>query len=395
MRLEYKNAFNRLSISDEANRMLLQIPQEKAKIKTSGFFLKHSIMKLVYAAIIIAVLSVPTIKVLAGVDFGALFKGLFKEKSEFIVDYASQPEVIVTKNTFEDIDISIKGITGDKSLIYVLLEVTRKDGSAFEEADYDFAYKFIDLKKKIETFDEDPLSSYYKELAQIEDEDDGKDSDTSNSKNKNKDLKQDRADHFVMLDDEVLSDNIITFAYVANIETEIDGVEYFIPRETFEISLGNLKISEDQIIEGSWEAEFIADYTPSDEIYVNVDKPYRMPTCLTDDEYLEENEWFLYDFTLSNVALRYNCNYSYWADVSRTTYTWKKLYIEMKDGSIVGKKYFDDERDGIRSGTSRMGWLGGSGDTGEPFTFRWLFAEPIDIKQVKAVHIGDLTIKIN
>ena len=37
MRLEYKNAFNRLSISDEANRMLLQIPG-KAKIKTSGFF---------------------------------------------------------------------------------------------------------------------------------------------------------------------------------------------------------------------------------------------------------------------------------------------------------------------------------------------------------------------
>ena len=91
-----------------------------------------------------------------------------------------------------------------------------------------------------------------------------------------------------------------------------------------------------------------------------------MPTCLTDDEYLERMNGF-FMFTLC-VALRYNCNYSYWA-CFQTTYM-EKLYIEMKDGSIVGKNILM-MRDGIRSGTSRMGWLGGS-VTGEPFTFRWL-----------------------
>ena len=70
-------------------------------------------MKLVYAAIIIAVLSVQL-----GVSRWILEHYLKDYLRSRIHSSASQPEVIVTKNTFEDIDISIKGITGDKSICF-------------------------------------------------------------------------------------------------------------------------------------------------------------------------------------------------------------------------------------------------------------------------------------
>lgn len=404
MRQEYKDTFNHLVISDEANEKLLQIPQKELNTSSLSKTVKHPVMKMVYAVLIIALISVPTFTVLAanGIDVKAIFGGIFGEKAGLIQDNAGQPQFSVIKDTFEDIDISIRGIAGDKSVIYIILDVERTDGSPFEDDDYSFAYKYMELSKLIQR-----SSSFegYKDQAGVIDGVD-ESSDTSLAlllDDPSTNFQRSEMDFIVRISDDDLTDNRKSFAYIMNMETEVDGEDYYIAGETYVLTLANLIKSEEEIFSGSlfgeeevisqgvWVGEFVADYVVSDEIYIEVNKIARMPEWKTDDSYLDEHDLLISNITLSSLALRYTCEYD--NTFLKPADYWTQLYIEMEDGSIMGVPTFDELAERIITDAPRR-MISGGRFNDDPWKYRWVFDEPIDLTKVKTVHIGDLAINV-
>lgn len=398
MKQEYKNAFNQLSISDEANEKLMQIPENSKNTNNRRrFFRKHPIIKLAYAILIIAVLSIPTITVLAanGIDVRTIFGGLFGEKAELIKKHASEPQVTVIENTFEDIDISIKGIAGDKSLIYIILELARKDEGPFEDGDYNFASKFLDLEKKVELLQDDTLRNNYKNRADTADEIIRSSTEVRKGDREGIDYLQKRSEYFINISDEELPEHIKTFAYIVNIETEMYGQHYFIPEETYKLTLNDFTKSGEEVSAGIWDVEFVANYTESDEIFIEVNQAARMPEWGTDDVYLEEYELDVSNINLSNLALRYSGEYDNTFDNYSEPGYWSQLYVEMEDGDIIGVSTFDEMIDIIFSDSAPRRMISGGKFHEDPWKYRWIFNEPIDISKVKTIHIGSLSIDVN
>lgn len=368
MKQVYKDTFNRLSISEEANQKLMQIPY---KITNKSRFNKHGIAKFAYAMIIIVLLTVPTITVMAanGVDIRDLFGSIFGEKAKLIQENTSLPEIDVLSNTFDNIDITITGITGDSKLIYIAMDIYKKDGSSFIEDECDFDEIHFTLKQlndrlnEIKRLDFNYLQSY--------------------------------SSDFFSIPDENIEDNKRSFAYVINIETEIDGRSYYIPGETYYLKFSNFDV-EDDFGYGLWEAEFTVNYKEADALTFEVNKTGHMPRWGTDEDYNPDTEMLITNIELSPFALRYECEYDNSFDSAIDH--WKQIYLVMEDGSIIGDDSFKSLLDRIMSDTGvTMSWgsISGGKHNDNPWKYRWIFSEPIDILQVKSIHFGSLSIDLH
>lgn len=278
----------------------------------------------------------------------------------------------------------------------------RTDGSPFEDDDYSFAYKYMELSKLITR--SSSLESYKDQAGVIDGADES--SETSLAlllDNPSTDFQRSEMDFIVRISDDDLTDNKKSFAYIMNMETEIDGEDYYIPGETYVLTLANLIKSEEEIFGGSlfgeeevisqgvWVGEFVADYVFSDEIYLEVNQVARMPEWKTDDSYLDEYDLLISNITLSSFALRYTCEYD--NTFFKPADYWDQLYIEMEDGSIMGVSTFDELAERIITDAPRRMISGGRFNDG-PWEYRWVFNEPIDLNKVKTVNIGDLAISV-
>ena len=61
------------------------------------------------------------------------YSDVFGDKVALVEDNATLPEVNVLSNTFENIDIVPTGIVGDMNLVFITMDVIKKDGSNFNE----------------------------------------------------------------------------------------------------------------------------------------------------------------------------------------------------------------------------------------------------------------------
>ena len=369
MRRDYKDAFNQLTISDEADKKLYQIPTNYSEKRNK----RKAIVRLAYAMLIIAIVSFPTITVLAanGVDVLSIFKRKFGDKTELIETNIAIPDVNVLSNTFEDIEIDITGIAGDNKLIYITMDITKKDGSIFKPKEYKFADTAFDIKILNEKLAESETVDF--------------------------DFLQSTSTNFMAIPDDVIEDNKMSFAYVIDIETSINEQDYLIPGETYYLKLNNF-VAEDMLAKGIWEGEFVANYVEADSIIIEeVNQIAHLPRWSTDFDYNPSTEMLISSIELSPFALRYTCEYdkSLEPDMEDRDFDyWHKLYFEMEDGSLVGIDSFETRINNLLSDTRQGGFISGGGQNDGPYKWRWIFNEPLDISKVKTINIGDLSIDL-
>lgn len=367
MKQVYKETFNSLSISDEASEKLMQIPYQVSEKRSRK---KHGFIKFAYAFALILFLTVPTITVMAatGVNLRDIFGRLFGENADIVQENASFPEVNVLSNTFENIDINITGIAGDEKLIYIAMDIYKKDGSSFSQDEYEF--DIVDFRLKL-------LNDNVKESGRVD-----------------FDFVESRSSKFIAIPDEDYEDNKRSFAYVANIETEIDGKSYYVPGETYSLKFVNYNDKND-FGRGEWEAEFSVNFDPAKSTSFEVNQTALMPRWGTDYDYNPTTEMLITSIELSPFALRYVCEYD--NSFGSVEDIWRKLYIEMDDGSFIGDESFNAMLDRIATGTMEVkSWgpiFGGNYNNG-PYKYSWIFNKPIDVSRVKAIHFGNLTISV-
>lgn len=365
MKQEYKDTFDQLSISDKANEKLHKISSEISCFKTSK---RPTIMKWAYALLIIVIVSVPTVTVLAanGIDISAVFRDMFGEKIELIQENMSTPEVNILSNTFENIDLEITGIAGDNKLLYITMDITKKDGSIFHQANQGFSDIYFNLMEL-----HDKLMD-------------------SNNEKLDFNFDQSSSQYFTSIPNDDINGRKLSFAFVINIETEIEGHKYFIPGETYYLKLSNDNTNTgSEFGKGTWEGEFVANYTEAESINLVVNQIAKLPRWGTDDDYIMSTEMLITDVELSPFALRFTCEKDF---INRDHDYWYKLYFEMDDGSIVGIDSYETQMNYLLSDSHKLGHIAGAGQIQGPYKRWWVFSEPLDVSKVKTINIGDLSI---
>lgn len=367
MKQVYKDTFDQISISDEAGIKLLQIPSDISSNRKAN---RHMVIKYVYAMLMIAIISIPTVSVLAanGVDVVSIFRRIFGERTQLVQDNISVPEVKVLSDTFENIDIEITGIAGDKKLIYITMDISKKDGSAFKQGEYEFSDTTIHLKSLNDRLNENKILDF--------------------------DFLQSTSSLFIPIPDEDAEDNKKSFAYIVNIETEIDEQSYIIPGEEYYLRLSNYD-ADSEFGKGIWEGEFEANYTEADSYTLELNKVASLPRWGTEEDYNPSTEMLISIIELSPFALRYVCDYDGIlgdAEGEKDHDYWHKLYFEMEDGSIFGRDSFEVMINDLLSDNHKGASIFGGGQNDGPFKWRWIFDEPLDVTKVKTIHIGDQAI---
>lgn len=384
MKKEYKETFNQVTISETAVNKIIKSartlrsrdPQEKG----------HGIPQIAAVFLIMVLLFALAVPVLAieGFNFFGVFKGLFGDTAEIVEESGSLPVVDVRENSFTNIDITVTGIAGDNNLIYIIMDIARKDGKGFKRKWTEMSGFNVAKLEQIRLNETQNMNKNIRE-------------DTSQKEKEFIDYSQGTSQWWVRLEDDHPRDNVITLAFIVDIETMIDGEEVYIPGETYILTLGGFKDEATSFLNGGlWRGEFVADYRPPETITKEVHKEAKFPDWGTSDQ-------FTYGFTLGRFeltpfALRYHCDdYAEYirADMDET---WPCLYVEMKDGSTKGYKTHDEYIGRLWEYKSLF--LSSSGDSilnGEIIqenSSLMVFEQPIDLNEVKAVHFGDLTVPI-
>lgn len=382
MKKEYKETFNQIEIGKGAVKDILALakdPHDRRYQNKRGGIRKLTVV-LTAVALTVA-LAIPVMAI-DGFDFVGVFRGLFGDTAEIVQETGAYPEVTVLENTFEDLDVHITGIAGDENLIYIMLDVTRKDGKGFSDKWTEkcgFGTVLLELQQANEIRNAGPGAS-----GQMQ----GKD---------RIGYIQATSENWVALTD-TASANTKTLAYIVDLKTEIEGQAYNIPGETYILELRDFSDPTSSLdSSGVWKAEFVPDYQPPKKITRDVHQPVHLPDWGTTDS-------FTYGFTLGSFeltpfALRYHCDDYDAYDNAIMNDAWNCLYLEMKDGSTVGDKTFEDLIQRLTDETPRFLTVYGDmkldGEVVQENSARWIFNQPIDLTQVKAVHFGDLTIPIS
>lgn len=373
MRQIYKDTFNQIPINEEAKNKILTLLVDKKSMKNK---IRHKAgtLRPIILLLVLIIVSIPTITAIAAgkIDVFKVFGGLFGEKSELLQGNSSLPDVKVITDTFENIDIEITGIAGDKNVIYIVMELTKMDGSSFKKGQLKFGTTSIALMKAKEMLNRE----YLTDGAVIE-------------KDNNIILNMYVDDQLRTLPDENPKDNKVTLAYIAELNTEMYGETYFIPGETYFLQFKTLYGSDFSL--GTWEAEIVADYKETDCIALEVGKEAKYPEWGSENYENMKGGVFIESLTLTPVALRYHLKLEEEAILknnSNRNNVWCCIYLEMKDGETIGATTFDEYMDSVERGAKGMQ----SGINGDCY---WILDEPIALDNVKAIHFGDLTVDIN
>ena len=393
MRQEYKKTFDQIHVSDELEDKLLNIPQDISLENSQKRYISRRFAYVVLVAILICI---PTISVLAanGFDVAAVFGRFFGNKVALVEDNAALPEVNVLSNTFENIDIVPTGIVGDKNLVFITMDVIKKDGSNFNEEE---------LVKREGIFNSDITLKKASDILSQDDNTNNQDtsaSDVEKTDLDNIEYNEAASMYFFPISSDDVDGNKLSLVYVVGVKTELNGNVYDMLDETYYLRFSNYN-TEGDFGYGVWEGEVTANYKEPDSIKFDVNKVAQMPKWGTDDKYLKEAEMKVNSMELSPLRLKYVCEYDNTVDLYKDDISyWDKIYIVMDDGSIVGgRNTFDNYINGIKEGTSGISITSFPTDLSTytddgPWEYYITFNQIIDTAKVKEVHIGSLTIDV-
>lgn len=390
MKQEYKKTFEQIHVSDELEEKLLNIPQN---ISSDNKKKRYTDRRFAYVALVVAMLiCVPTISVLAanGFDVKAVFGRVFGDKVAIVEDNAALPEVNVLSNTFENLDIAITGIVGDKNLMHISMDITKKNGSSFSKEEEEKFNAYISLKEFNDLVPEEIIKG---QREGIDIGGSGIGATGTNVDGIEYEQTTSEQFHSIYNDKE---NNKLSLVYAASIDAIIDGEVRNIPGETIYFRIREID-GEASFGDGLWEAEFTANYKETDSIKLDVNQVAHMPEWGEDDKYIEETEMMVNTVELSPLRLKYICEYSKKSDYSYDGESfWDKIYIVMEDGSAVGNRSsFENYLNSVKGESENIGFgISGSSINGGDWESDVIFDKPIDTAKVKEVHIGSLTIDV-
>lgn len=347
---------------NETYQMLGAVSQPATKRKHRSFRQKKQFLKVAVIAFCFLTITV-TASAAANGGFQSL-KALFSGDIKLIRSFSSNPETATEKNTFSNLEISIEQITGTDKLTYIVLNIKRTDGKKFNK---DKNYMFDTMQLRGET---------------------------KPNWNSGKNITEDRYEYpgFTIKND---GTDEITMALIYSYTLNVNGHISTLKGEHVTLLLKGLceetGTGERVVSAGFYQTEFLLDYGNAPQKVIETDIVIRLPKYNTQKEYLPIG-------TLNQILLTpYYIQYKFTStekEDKNSDKTWGQIYIEMKDGTIIGNS-------NEREWQTHKNTLGGYGDgEWDKETSLWhgngciLFQSLIDLEDVAAIWFGDTKIQV-
>ncbi len=344
---------------------------------------KSSRRKVRIAVVVLAALMIMTFSVYAASEwYYDVFSRLFGSGTGNAADVYSHPEVEVLTNTFEGVDIQVRGIAATDTTLYVLLDVVATDGTLFDTSDAGVGHVMHTGQGNEVFFSNPPRYSTY--FLGIDPE-----ADTRKEYNGISGWKSYNITASVLdIPDGDEKDNRMSVAWVE----KSNLIKY--PGSVILLSVNGISKDDALIKEGTWKVKLTVP-----EYQANViEKDINSTTGMLRHEVFDyaSPDSYVYDaLEIHHVKLdTLGIEYSWTAQgddqeqflSSHTFHEW----IEMKDGSIVG---YPDITEASQNGDMFMRSVRQGGKQG---ITQKTFEKPIDVSNVKAIHIGrDLVIEVD
>jgi len=373
MHREYEYAY----MSDELKAKITGTCERLEYITGEDRAGKHQ-QKIRVALVAMAAVMVMTFSVYAASEwYHDVFSRLFGNSTDIAADIYSHPEVEVLENTFEGLDIHIKGIAATDTTLYVLLDITATDGTIFDTSDAGIGHVMRTAQGNEVYISNPPRYSTY--FLGIDPETDVRQEYNGINGWKSYSITASVLD----IQDGDERDNRMSIAWVE----KSNLIEY--PGSVVVLSVNEISKDDEIIKEGTWKAKFTVPENQPGAIKRDVNQKTGI-LCHEVFDYASGDEYVYDEIEIQRVKLdTLGIEYTWAADDESfiSTHTFHE-WIEMKDGSIVGYPNITEASHNgdmfMRGGTSQSGLQGVTVKT---------FAKPIDINKVKAIHIGrDLTI---
>lgn len=310
-------------------------------------------------------------------NYSAAFLRLFGNSIDNVSDIYSYPEVDVISNTFDGLDIEVKGVAATANSLYVLFDITALDGTIFDTTDTHDGGIYVTLLGNKVNFHNPRGASTYDFAIDIEIE-------TRKEMNGIFGFTIFNGGSSVLnIDDDNELDNHMSIAYMETVNL----CDY--PGSVVVLSINSIKHKDKIIKEGVWKAKFTVPKQQSKVINLDINQKTSMLRntvfdYTTIDEYIYD-EVEINNVTLDALSLQYTytANENYLRD--HTFHSW----LKMKDGSTVG--YRD-----ITEASFKISLQGSGTQEGNNGIRKIILDEPINPDNVKAICIGtELVIELD
>ena len=375
MRREYEHSY----MSDELKSRIISTCEMLESISgEDGADVRREKRTRIALVVITAVMIMTFSVYAAGEWYYEVFSRLFGSGADVAADIYSHPEAEVLENTFEGLDIQLKGVAATDSTLYVLLDITATDGTVFDTSDAGIGHTMRTGQGNYAYFSNPPRYSTYFFRFDTEDDDRLK----YNGLPRNS---YSVTASVLDIPDGDKWDNRMSIAWIEK-NTLMEYPGSVVVLSINEISKGGVIVKE-----GTWKVKF----TVPENRHKAFETDVNQKTGMLRHEvfnYSSPDEYVYDDIEIQRVKLdTLGIEYTWTADNEdfMATHTFHE-WIEMKDGSIVG---YPDITEASHHGDMfmRSGKQGGSQGM-----IRKTFDKPIDINNVKVIHIGkDLTIYVD
>lgn len=380
-----KEEYNETVMSDELKMRILKTCENLESLDERDSIKVSNKKGLLIAVATMAAVLMFTLGVSAAKDWEYLevFRKIFGDSVDNVADIYSYPEVDVMVNTFEDLEIEVKGVVATKNSLYVLFDFVALDGTIFDTTDiHEGGIYVTSLGNEVNLHNPNRCSNHFFDF-DIEYKD----------RIKLNGIVGDGINGFVkfhggafVLDiyDGNDFDNRMSIVY----SESINICDY--PGSVVVLSINSISKDDKIIKEGVWKAKFTVPEQELKVINLDVNKKTKMLRNMVFD-YKSSDEYIYDEVEINSVTIdALNIQFTYTSDDedylrTHTFHAW----LEMKDGSIVG--YSD-----IYESEYKGSLLGGGIQEGKIGDIRMSLKKPVNPDDIKAIHIGtDLVIELD
>lgn len=320
---------------------------------------------------------------------------IFAGDTEVIKESSAQPEVSAGINTFKNLKVSVEQVTGTERLSYIILRLKRTDGKNFDK---NKKYFFGNVSFAGEKDDSVLTSAGSEDDSVLTSAGSGEAEEAEEAANAVvcysiwKDGMGSSEEAFI--DNGMVIENQGTDEIRIVITCEYERQEgknnYYHKGEKCRLSLSGLMSDDGRVMKGEAQEDFVLDYGECKEKVFTPDARIRLPEIGTEDQYLSVG-------TLKRVVLTpYTLQFEQvLSEGQKEKYDmcWNQVYVEMDDGSFIGQKTEETEKDQeqVRSSYGSMTMIKENQWESKD---RLFFSSLVDVDHVKAIWFGKQRIEV-
>jgi hypothetical protein len=379
-----KEEYNESVMSDELKMRILKTCENLESLDERDSIKVSNKKGLLIAVATMAAVLMFTLGVSAAKDWEYLevFRKIFGDSVDNVADIYSYPEVDVMVNTFEDLEIEVKGVVATKNSLYVLFDFVALDGTIFDTTDiHEGSIYVTSLGNEVNLHNPNRYSNHFFDF---------------NIESKDRIKLNEMAGHgingFVLFDGgaSVLDiydgndfDNRMSIAYCETLNI----CDY--PGSVVVLSINSISKDGKIIKEGVWKAKFTVPEQELKVINLDVNKKTKMLRNMVFD-YTSGDEYIYDEVEINNVTIdALSFQFTFTAHRGYLTTHTFHVWLEMKDGSIVG---YPDIYESAYKGAMQ----GCGTQRGKSGVVKIILNEPINPDDIKAIHMGtDLVIELD